>query len=252
MTAIERLRRDHAILRAKLNVVEAALRMGPEVWYVLREVCFTLARQLRDHIRREEDLVAACRSAMISPPAGKPEAGPFGAGIASGNPPAGGGMNPKVLAEIVVEHRDEPEHLRAINQLFLGERGHSLERIRPELEEVIRRLRHHMAEEEAELFPILERTLAEPPPAEPAGPRAPFDETTTVNRMVQEFPRTRPVFERLLINVPAEGCACLDEVAWRHGIEARELLQLLEQAVGSCGCARHESPQPADRVSVDA
>ena len=224
MTAIERLRRDHAILRAKLNVVEAALRMGPEVWYVLREVCFTLARQLRDHIRREEDLVAACRS----------------------------GMNPKVLAEIVVEHRDEPEHLRAINRLFLAERSHSLERLRPALEEVIRRLRHHMAEEEAELFPILERTLAEPPPAEPAGPRAPFDETTTVNRMVQEFPRTRPVFERLLINVPAEGCACLDEVAWRHGIDARELLQLLEQAVGSYGCARRESPQPADSVSVNA
>jgi len=30
MNAIERLRRDHVILRAKLDVLESALRMGPE------------------------------------------------------------------------------------------------------------------------------------------------------------------------------------------------------------------------------
>ena len=68
MNTVGRLRRDHAILRAKLDVLEAALRMGPEVWYVLREVCFTLARQLRDHIKREEELVAGCRQTMIFPP----------------------------------------------------------------------------------------------------------------------------------------------------------------------------------------
>ena len=64
MRAIDRLRRDHQILRSKLDVLETALTMGPETWFVLREVCFTLARQLRDHMRREEELVMACRQAL--------------------------------------------------------------------------------------------------------------------------------------------------------------------------------------------
>ena len=55
-----------------------------------------------------------------------------------------------------------------------------------------------------------------------------FDETMTVNRVVQEFPAARPVFERLFINIPVEGCTCLDAVAWRHGLESRELLEQLE------------------------
>ncbi len=204
MRAVERLRRDHGILRSKLDVLEAALRMGPETWFVLREVCFTLSGQLRDHIKREEGLVAACRRAM----------------------------NPKVLAEVVVEHHDEPTHLRTINRLFLSERGHTLERIRPALQEVIDGLRRHMSEEEADLFPILERVLTEHEPVAPVEfretPHAHVDETMTVNRIIQAFPGPQPVFERLFINVPMEGCACLDEVAWRHGMESQELLAKLE------------------------
>jgi hemerythrin-like domain-containing protein len=208
MKAIERLRRDHRILRAKLAVLESALQMGPETWFVLREVCFTLARQLRDHIRREEALVAECRNAL----------------------------NPKVLAEVVVEHKDEPQHLRTINRLFTSEPTQSLERIGPELTSVIDGLRRHMDEEERELFPIFERALAEREAEEPAAPAGRLDETMTVNRIVHEFPRTRLVFEKLFINIPTEGCGCLDEVAWRHGMEARELLENLERAIGACAC----------------
>ena len=54
MHAINRLKRDHAIFRLKLNVLESALRRGPEAWFVLREACFSLAKQLDDHIQREE------------------------------------------------------------------------------------------------------------------------------------------------------------------------------------------------------
>ena len=182
-------------------------------------------------------------------------------------------MNPKLLAEIMVAHRDEPAHLKAINQLFVSEGGRSLDEIAPTLKKVIRGLRRHMAEEEAELFPIFEQAFAgqqeEPaatremrldpatrptassrglahlvpstalgarqdstPRAEPVG----LHEQMTVNRVVQQFPNTRPVFERLFINVPVEGCTCLDEVAWRHGMEAEDLLDVLEQAVSSCEC----------------
>lgn len=237
MTAVERLRRDHTILRVKLRVLESALRMGPNAWYALPEVCFTLARQLDDHIRREEDLVAACRRAMIPPRL----------------PRAGGGMTPKVLAEVAVEHKDEPEQLRTIIRLFGADQGHTLERIRPALEGVIAHLRRHMLEEERELFPILERTLVEAPQAPAAPSEALLDETMTVNRVIHDFPYAQPVFERLFISVPVDGDTCLDEVAWRHGMDAKDLLARLEQAIGVCGCAQHTPHhEPAVALGIDA
>jgi iron-sulfur cluster repair protein YtfE (RIC family) len=212
MNAVDRLKRDHTILRSKLDVLQSALAMGPETWYVLREVCFTLSRQIRDHIKREEALVARCRKAMT----------------------------PKALAEVAVEHKDEPAHLRTINRLFVTEHGHSLERIKPALTEVIQGLRRHMDEEERELFPIFERVLGErePAAAEPTAKPCHVDETMTVNRIVQEFPRTKPVFEQLFVNLPYEGCHCLDEVAWRHGMESQQLLHALEDVIEACECQR--------------
>jgi iron-sulfur cluster repair protein YtfE (RIC family) len=207
MTAVDRLRRDHKTLRAKLDVLESALRMGPNAWFVLREVCFTLAKQLRDHMKREEELVSLCRRRMP----------------------------PHVVAEVVVEHRDEPAHLRTINHLFVSESGHSMERIKPALTAVIDGLRHHMAEEEAELFPILERAIEGrfPRPTAVSASTTRLDEAMTVNRLVQEFPRTKPVFERFFINIPMEGCNCLDEVAWTHGMETNEMLKQLEASIAS-------------------
>ena len=207
MHAVERLRRDHGILRAKLDVLEAALRMGSETWYVLREVCFTLARQLRDHIRREETLVAKCRKAM----------------------------NPKVLAEVSFEHKDEPQFLRTLNRLFMNRSSRSFEQIGPPLTQLITGLRRHMDEEERELFPLLEHALAEQEVTAVCAPvpTQRFEEAMTVNRAVQEYPVTRAVFDRLFISLPLEGYCCLDEVAWRHGLEFENLQQALE----ACTCA---------------
>ena len=160
-------------------------------------------------------------------------------------------MNPQVLAEVSVEHEDEPAHLRTINRLFVSQAAHSLDRIKPALTDIIRGLRHHMAEEERELFPILERVLAEPESHETATAtsQTPLNEEMTVNRIVREFPRTKPVFEQLFINVPLEGCTCLDEVAWRHGMEARELLKKLGTAIGSCSCAGRGASEQADTMA---
>ncbi|MBI4342904.1 MAG: hemerythrin domain-containing protein [Candidatus Omnitrophica bacterium] len=203
MTAIERLKRDHAILRAKLDVLQAALEMGPEAWFVIREMCFTLARQLRDHIKREEALIAATRPVLGA----------------------------EVARRIVQEHQDEPVQLRSVNRLFVRQRAPTLEAIRPMLTTVIRTLRHHMEEEEAALFPLLERAAAEQADAAPPSPAQHVQDVMTVNRVLQRFPATRPVFERLFINIPLEGCTCLDEVAWRHGLESEELLRELEAAI---------------------
>jgi hypothetical protein len=68
--------------------------------------------------------------------------------------------------------------------------------------------------------------------------------------VVRDFPRTQPMFERLFINVPVEGCTCLDEVAWRHGMEAKELLALLAQAVDTCERRRSEPAPQAKALKV--
>ncbi len=117
MNAVDRLKRDHTILRAKLDVVEGALQMGPETWFVLREVCYTLSRQLQDHIKREEKLVKACREVLTE----------------------------EALTHVTVEHQEEPQLLRSINRLFVDHQGHSLAAVKPALTELIQRLRVHMA-----------------------------------------------------------------------------------------------------------
>ena len=228
MDAIERLKRDHTILRSKLEMLESALQMGSRAWYVLHEISFTLAQQLKDHLKREETHVTGCRSLL----------------------------NPKVLAEVAVEHRDEPEHLRTINRLFVSQPPRAMELIQPALVRVIEGLRRHMAEEEAELFPLLERAYASLSRSTAAVTTSPsrLQETMTVNHVVQAFPSTKPVFERLFMNVSLEGCTCLDEVAWRHGMDCQQLLTLLEEALPSCAAqasvASTEKPHEQEVVAV--
>ena len=224
MNALERLRRDHQLLRAKLDVLEAALRMGPETWFVLRELSCSLGRQLRDHIQREEQLIAQCRTAL----------------------------SPQLLEAITMEHHEEPLQLRMIQRMFLSRRHTTLDRVRPILEQVIRSLRHHIAEEERVVFPIIERTLGlrDTSVADASGQFAgAVAETMTVNRIVREFPSTKFVFERLFINIPLEGSSCLDEVAWRHGIDSTELLQQLEAALADTFQLTTPCMQPARKVS---
>lgn len=207
MNAIERLKRDHVLLRAKLNLLEVALAMGQETWFVLRELCHSLARQLQDHIRREEILVGQGRSVL----------------------------DPQMLGRMHVEHHDEPQRLRTLLKLFVSVPGHSLADIKPVLTDVIGGLRRHMEEEETMLFPVLEQLLAKQPASKPLPESAEpaLSETMTVNRILHEHPGAQRVFERLFINVPLEGSDCLDEVAWRHGMEGRELISRLEQALQS-------------------
>ena len=210
MRVVERLKRDHTILRAKLDVLEGALRMGPDTWFVLREVCHTLSRQLQDHIEREERLIRAYKAALTK----------------------------DASAHLTVEHTDEPQLLRTINRLFVEDQGHSLAAIQPALTTLIKGLRAHMAEEEAALFPVFERVLTarEAALANESQPSSHITETMAVNRILREFPATRRIFDSLFVNVPFEGCDCLDEVAWRRGMEPEELINRLEAAISSCAC----------------
>lgn len=214
MKAIDRLRRDHQLLRSKLDVVEVALQMGSEAWFVIREVCFTLSRQLQDHIQREEALVADCLDAL--------EEGSF--------------------PQLAVEHRDEPQLLRTINRLFVDQHAHSLELVRSPLTLLITGLRRHMAEEENELFPAIEQILIGRKQAgtnERVSPSG-VHESMTVNHVISQYPMTKLLFHQLFINIAFEGYDCLDEVAWRHGMECSELFARLEAVISSGVRSRRE------------
>ena len=204
MRAIDRLKRDHAILRAKLSLLEAALRMEPETWFVLREMSRTLSRQLGDHIRREETLMTACLSVVSR----------------------------ETLERLRSEHQDEPQRLRELHQLLAEPASHSSERLRGGLTAVIHGLRRHLDEEETSLFPMLEQVLADQAGEAPVRVVVSawiISEQMTVNHIRHEFPETEPVFENLFVNVAFEGYDCLDEVAWRHGMDVEELIGRLEE-----------------------
>jgi hypothetical protein len=150
-----------------------------------------------------------------------------------------------------VEHEDEPELLRAVNRLFLEERGQSFAMVKPALTSLIARLRAHMADEEANLFPTLERILAPREASLAEEPEAGPHVTggMAVNRVLHEFPATQQVFNKLFVNVPLEGCDCLDEVAWRRGLLVRDLIGQLEGAIRTCSCAapsRTRMPAPEE------
>ena len=58
-----------------------------------------------------------------------------------------------------------------------------------------------------------------------------LSETMTVQEVMRRYPNTRSVLEGLRIDRRFEGYDCLDEVAWRQGMESWKLLALLEEEV---------------------
>jgi hypothetical protein len=184
------LQHDHAILRAKLDALESALNLGQETWFVLRELCHSLAGQFGDHLRREDaELIGA-------PRAGRPEA----------------------VNRLLCEHQDQPRQFRAVNRLFVSEPRPAFGMVEANLRELIRRLRRQLDDEEATVFPLIDRRV---------------QETMTVNRVLREHPEIRPVFDELSVSVPYEGCDCLDEVAWRRGLDSHALAEELERAIAA-------------------
>ena len=90
-----------------------------------------------------------------------------------------------------------------------------------------------MDEEDRVLYPHIEKLLARLPAEESETASSRLHEAMTVNRVIHDFPKARKTLENLFVNVPDEGYHCLDEVAWRHGMEPSALLQALEGAISS-------------------
>ena len=78
-----------------------------------------------------------------------------------------------------------------------------------------------------------------------------LDEAMAVNHVIREYPATKRVLDRLFVNVPYEGCDGLDEVAWRRGMEARDLVSQLEEVITSgdaAGLTPPSRPHPTTRA----
>ncbi len=206
MNAINRLKREHNVLRSKLNVLESTLDMGPEAWFVLREISFTLSKQLQVHTRREEALFASCRAAWSD----------------------------ERFGELLVHHTGGRDALDAINRFFMEQPQELLEKIRPTFKACVAGLRSEMDQQEVRLFPVIEDALvlgAIPWRKGHLVPPSGLHDTMTVQEVMGRYPSTQSVLEGLFINRRFEGYDCLDEVAWRHGMESQELLGLLEEEV---------------------
>ena len=55
------LRADHAYLRTRLGLLEGAMRVAPEAQEAWREMCVSLTQGLKEHIGREEQVLAPYR-----------------------------------------------------------------------------------------------------------------------------------------------------------------------------------------------
>lgn len=134
---VDSVRQDHALLCGELDVLKKAEGDdSPPSWQTLRDVCARLSVGLREHILREErlpatrgrSLGAAASEAMICPS---------------------------------IDHYSDYRYLQIItrhvtfdNRPFLLNNRYHL------LTDFLRGLRHHMDEQEAEFFPIIEPAMA--------------------------------------------------------------------------------------------
>ena len=127
------------------------------------------------------------------------------------------------------EHVSSHALLRSVNELLLSGMRASMPVVVVRLSHLIEQLEAQMEQQERTVFPALE------------GEREPrdLDELTSisgamsVNEILQRYPHTERLFEQLQINRLREGYESVDEVAWRHGLDASQILEQVRQAATS-------------------
>ena len=204
---IHEIRQDHASLRKRLALVRSALQVAPETRFVVREMVFSLQRQLAEHIERETGALQLYSQRL-----------PARAGTDAPAP----------------NHGDVLLLMRDAGELLLGGMRASLPAIVGRLSEAVQRLGAQMEQQEQTVFAFLEH-------AELRSPGLPLSRfadpiissTMSVNEILQRYPQTVSLFDRLHINRLHEGYESVDEVAWHHGLDVAQLLEQLRQAVAS-------------------
>lgn len=201
MAVTAMLKKDHEVLRRKLDFLEAALQVAPQSVFVLRDMCHSLTTMLNAHIRREEEALAPHTNrirALLRYHAGQ-------------------------------DHADQQTVLCDINTMLLAGIKMPTSTVVNRLSHLIQELREHMADEEEYLFPAVDSAEQEQPKAG-ATLKPMITEQMSANAVMKAFPATRAVFEKHGIRCGCEGCECLDELAWRRGLDAKAFVEELQHA----------------------
>ena len=215
MAVTTMLKKDHEVLRRKLEFLEAALQVTPQMPFVLREMCHSLARILDEHIHREDEALM----------------------------PYANRIRTILRYRADQDHADQRLILRDVNALLLLGIKMPTGKVVSLLSHLIEELREHMAEEEREVFPAVDE--AEEEHHEPEQVLKPLiAEHMSANAIMKAFPATRRVFEKHGVTCGCEGCDCLNELAWRRGLEAKELVKELQQAAAE--------PKPEEQEAMCA
>jgi len=207
MALTESLRQDHAVLRNKVVMLESALSAAPSARLVFREKCFSLLRTLNRHMIREGPLIRFYYDRI---------------------PSARYLSHPK-------DHSAEHGVLRTVTELLLGglkvSMSHSVLRVSQALEQ----LNEQMDEQERSVFPLFEHLTEEDlvPYGRVRQPSPSITGSMSVNALLQRYPRAEVVLAPLCINRLREGYESVEELAWRRGMDASQLLEQLRQAITS-------------------
>ena len=205
MNTMKRLKQDHEWFRSRLTILESAVNLGSDTWFVLRELCFALSRQLRDHSRCEMELTALYTV----------RGGHNGCGNAN------------------LSHEEAQQQLPDINRFFAEQPSCLFERVRPTLMTFIARLHREIRDQESRLFPALEETSALHEHAQQHDEPMPpiLSERMTIEDLASRYPMTQGVLELLFGQSAFERCDPLVEVAWRHGMNGQSVLEFLGQLI---------------------
>lgn len=210
MDAIDRLKRDHRLLRSKLSMLQGAIALAPDSGVALREGCITLAHRLREHREREATVIALCQAAGHGEELGEE------------------------LARVTIEHGDRLQLLQMLTRRFAKEDPSKMPKEFYEaLKTVVEGLGEELHLQEDALFPLLAwgvRGRREEVTSDAWDITRPIlSEEMTAHGIVSQHPETKPVFARHWINLAYEGYDSLGEVAWRHGMQPEELLGYVAQ-----------------------
>jgi len=220
---IEQLQHEHDILRAKLALLENALRVGPEACFAIRELVYTISRRLAEHEEREEVQLYPLLHETL------PEA------------------EDQFARSLAVQHEEHQSLLRALHRLTLRGMRMPLMTVADLVQQLTASLREHMAREERLLFPIAARLEADREAnAQATAQRADtLHASTTVNRILGLYPEAKRVFVDHCVDLRWEGHDFLDEIAWRHAVPVEELLRQLRRR--ACWRRSHDE-EPVEGV----
>ena len=129
--AVDSLRNDHEEFRILLTQLDALIEHGEAARRAIHELSVVLASQLRSHIRREGRLAVLCSRLL-------------------------GTWNAETLARFSVDHHVDQEYLRVVSRCAAKTAQCSIAGLTPALNGLRTSLREHMAQQDAELFPLLE------------------------------------------------------------------------------------------------